>query len=77
MLVNNLMLWTRDSQNKLYFVERPERTLLFKRPELFHNDHLNTPLIEPLDEFTKNSIIEVSSASKPYLFILWRNKNKG
>ncbi|CAH0754233.1 unnamed protein product [Bemisia tabaci] len=67
MLVNNLMLWTRDSQNKLYFVERPERTLLFKRPELFHNDHLNTPLIEPLDEFTKNSIIEelLSGAGGP------------
>ncbi|KAL1116590.1 hypothetical protein AAG570_005062 [Ranatra chinensis] len=35
-LVEQLMLWTRDSKNKLIFSDRPdERTLLFRAPHLF------------------------------------------
>ncbi|XP_046444675.1 abnormal cell migration protein 10-like isoform X3 [Daphnia pulex] len=33
MLVDQLMLWTRDSRNTLLFVERPEKYSLFSRPE--------------------------------------------
>ena len=35
MLVDQLMLWTRDSRNTLLFVERPEKYALFSRPEDF------------------------------------------
>lgn len=35
LLVENLLLWTRDSKNKLLFVERPEKTQLFLTPERF------------------------------------------
>ncbi|XP_060864250.1 abnormal cell migration protein 10 isoform X1 [Metopolophium dirhodum] len=43
LLVDNLMLWTRDSKNRLLFVERPERTLIFENPSLFNtsNQSLN------------------------------------
>lgn len=33
MLVDQLMLWTRDSRNTLLFVERPDKYSLFTRPE--------------------------------------------
>lgn len=33
MLVDQLMLWTRDSRNTLLFVERPDKYDLFSRPE--------------------------------------------
>lgn len=39
LLVDNLMLWTRDSKNRLLFVERPERTLIFENPSLFNADN--------------------------------------
>lgn len=38
LLVDNLMLWTRDSKNRLLFVERPERTLIFENPSLFNTN---------------------------------------
>lgn len=38
LLVDNLMLWTRDSKNRLLFVERPERTLIFEDPSLFNTN---------------------------------------
>lgn len=38
LLVDNLMLWTRDSKNRLLFVERPERTLIFECPSLFNTN---------------------------------------
>lgn len=33
-LVENLLNWTRDSQNKLMFVERIEKYALFKNPQV-------------------------------------------
>lgn len=35
MLVDNLMLWTRESKNKILFAERPEKNYLFHTPEKF------------------------------------------
>lgn len=55
-LVDNLMLWTRDSKNKLFFVERPERLLLFQRPEIFHPDF--TPGSSLDDEIAQQALIE-------------------
>jgi len=33
-LVENLLNWTRDSQNKLMFIERIEKYALFKNPQV-------------------------------------------
>lgn len=59
LLVENLLMWTRDSKNKLLFVERPEKVALFTGPELFllppgqrggadadFDDHARTLLLE-------------------------------
>lgn len=34
-LVENLMMWTRDSKNKLLFLERNDKVQLFQNPEAF------------------------------------------
>lgn len=56
-LVENLMLWTRDSKNKLFFVERPERTLLFQRSEIFHPEYASISMLE--DELSQSALVEV------------------
>lgn len=35
LLVDKLMMWDRDSKNRILFVERTEKVMLFLRPELF------------------------------------------
>lgn len=35
-LVENLLNWTRDSQNRLMFTERIEKYALFKNPQVRH-----------------------------------------
>lgn len=35
LLVDNLMLWSRDSKNRVMFLQRPDKIALFKKPELF------------------------------------------
>lgn len=35
MLVDNLMLWTRESKNKILFAERADKMSLFQTPEKF------------------------------------------
>ena len=57
-LVDNLMLWTRDSKNRLLFVERPERTLIFEQPDILYS-RSNTQKNEIIDEYAKNNMIEV------------------
>lgn len=52
------MLWTRDSKNKLFFVERPERLLLFERPEIYHPQYNSISTLE--DELSQNALVEVS-----------------
>ena len=58
LLVDNLMLWARDSKNKIYFVERPDKTLLFMQPEKFLLS--NTDKRENLDndEHSRNMLLE-------------------
>ncbi|XP_055550435.1 amyloid beta A4 precursor protein-binding family B member 1-interacting protein isoform X1 [Wyeomyia smithii] len=66
LLVDNLMLWSRDSKNKVLFLQRADKLTLFKTPELFlpgtqmapgsdHDEHTRAML---LDEFfsTQNQI---------------------
>jgi len=53
------MMWTRDSKNKLLFLERPDKTELFCAPENFllslsdrssmdYDDHARAILLEVL-----------------------------
>lgn len=67
LLVENLLLWTRDSKNKLLFVERPDRTQLFLSPERYllgqsdrntgeYDDHSRNILLE---EFFSSSNVGV------------------
>lgn len=43
LLVDKLMMWDRDSKNRILFVERPEKVLFFARPELFLTEHGMAP----------------------------------
>lgn len=65
--MENLLLWTRDSKNKLLFVERPDKTQLFLTPERFllgpsdrgggeYDDHSRNILLE---EFFSSSNVGV------------------
>lgn len=56
-LVDNLMLWTRDSKNKLLFVERPDKTLLFTNPEKFLVDK-NTLANTDYDDHSRSLLLE-------------------
>ncbi|XP_050451245.1 amyloid beta A4 precursor protein-binding family B member 1-interacting protein isoform X3 [Cataglyphis hispanica] len=73
LLVENLLLWTRDSKNKLLFVERPDKTHLFLTPERFllgpsdrgggeYDDHSRNILLE---EFFSSSNIGVPEVEGP------------
>lgn len=57
-LVDNLMVWTRDSKNRLLFVERPERTMLFEQPEILSGPN-NATRGDNIDEYSRNNLIEV------------------
>jgi amyloid beta A4 precursor protein-binding family B protein 1-interacting protein len=74
LLVENLMMWTRDSKNKLLFLERPDKTELFSTPENFllsHSDRRNTDfddharaiLLEVLHSILKDSVDSIPYAS--------------
>lgn len=74
LLVENLLLWTRDSKNKLLFVERPEKTQLFLTPERFllglsdrscgeYDDHSRNILLE---EFFSSSNVGVPEVIKSW-----------
>ncbi|KAF2367295.1 Ras-associating (RA) domain [Trinorchestia longiramus] len=67
MLVENLLLWARDSQNKLFFLDRPDKYMLFWQPEQYLNTTQAAPLETPLDDEARNSMIEefFSSGSVP------------
>lgn len=72
LLVENLLLWTRDSKNKLLFVERPDKTQLFLSPERYligqsdrhtseYDDHSRNILLE---EFFSSSNVGVPEVNK-------------
>ncbi|KAK4880612.1 hypothetical protein RN001_008758 [Aquatica leii] len=71
LLVENLMLWTRDSKNKIYFAERPDKTQLFSQPEKFllslsdkrdnmdYDEHSRNMLLEEFFSSTSQTIPQV------------------
>ena len=58
MLVENLLLWARDSKNKLFFLDRPEKYVLFWQPENFLGPQ-QAVHEAPLDDEARNTMIEV------------------
>lgn len=62
LLVDNLMMWTRDSKNKLLFLERAEeRTRLFLQPELFL---LGKQEFVDFDDHARALLLEVGSSPR-------------
>lgn len=63
MLVDNLLMWTRDSKNKLLFVERIDKYDLFFHPEnylLYGNTHQSS---SDIDDEARNNLLEVGNSS--------------
>lgn len=50
LLVDKLMMWDRDSKNRILFVERPEKVMLFLRPERFLPENGMTAQPKDMDE---------------------------
>ncbi|XP_069700402.1 ras-associated and pleckstrin homology domains-containing protein 1 isoform X5 [Periplaneta americana] len=73
LLVENLMMWTRDSKNKLLFLERPDKTELFSAPESFllsQSDRSNTDFDDHarailLEEFFSSTGVGVPEVEGP------------
>lgn len=59
MLVENLLLWTRDSKNKLLFLERPDKYDLFLRPEQYILIGSSSQKNSDLDDEGRSTLIEV------------------
>jgi hypothetical protein len=59
-MVENLLMWTRDSKNKIYFIEKDEKYDMFVNPQrYFLESRLSGGVAsDSLDEHTKNSLIE-------------------
>ncbi|CAH1963829.1 unnamed protein product [Acanthoscelides obtectus] len=66
-LVDNLLLWTRDSKNKIYFVEREDKIKLFLQPEKFLLASTDKKDNSDFDEHSRNMLLEefFSSTSLP------------
>ncbi|KAK8753664.1 hypothetical protein OTU49_001007 [Cherax quadricarinatus] len=58
MLVENLLLWTRDSKNKLLFLERPDKYDLFLRPEQYILIGSSSQKNSDLDDEGRSTLIE-------------------
>lgn len=55
-MVENLLMWTRDSKNKIYFVEREDKYDMFQNPQRYFNGP--APLLSSLDDHGKRSLVE-------------------
>ncbi|XP_056644522.1 amyloid beta A4 precursor protein-binding family B member 1-interacting protein-like isoform X2 [Diorhabda sublineata] len=58
LLVDNLLLWTRDSKNKIYFVEREDKIKLFSQPERFLLSSTDKKEDQDYDEHFRNMLLE-------------------
>ncbi|KAJ8964897.1 hypothetical protein NQ314_004536 [Rhamnusium bicolor] len=56
LLVDNLLLWTRDSKNKIYFVEREDKIKLFLQPEKFLLSVTDKKENNDFDEHSRNML---------------------
>lgn len=69
LLVDNLLLWTRDSKNKIYFLEREDKIKLFLQPEVFLLPSTDKKQSSDFDEHSRNMLLEeyFSATSVPEL----------
>nr|XP_015835974.1 PREDICTED: amyloid beta A4 precursor protein-binding family B member 1-interacting protein isoform X1 [Tribolium castaneum] len=58
LLVDNLMVWTRDSKNKIFFSERPEKNKMFLEPEKFLLSITDKKDGLDYDEHSRNMLLE-------------------
>ncbi|RVE43943.1 hypothetical protein evm_011412 [Chilo suppressalis] len=58
LLVDNLMLWTRESKNKIIFAERPDKISLFQTPEKFLLTEDDRGWSSEHDEHSRQVILE-------------------
>lgn len=58
LLVDNLLLWTRDSKNKIYFSERVEKIKVFLQPEKFLLSPSEKRDNVDYDEHSRNMLLE-------------------
>jgi hypothetical protein len=59
LLVDNLMMWTRDSKNKILFLERPDKYALFAHPENFLITQASSDMDREFDDEAKTALLEV------------------
>ncbi|XP_072930424.1 uncharacterized protein pico isoform X4 [Epargyreus clarus] len=57
-LIDNIMLWTRDSKNKILFAERADKTSLFETPERFLLPEDDSGWPSEQDEHSRRVIID-------------------
>ena len=57
-MVENLLMWTRDSQNKIFFVERDDKYDMFVNPQRYFLEKRLAHSVTQLDEHTKNGIVD-------------------
>jgi hypothetical protein len=57
-MVENLLMWTRDSKNKIFFVEREDKYDTFLNPQRYFLGEKIPQQGDCMDEHTKNSLIE-------------------
>lgn len=53
------MMWTRDSKNKLLFLERPDKYALFAHPENFLITQASSDMDREFDDEAKTTLLEV------------------
>ncbi|XP_019114582.2 amyloid beta A4 precursor protein-binding family B member 1-interacting protein [Larimichthys crocea] len=57
-LVEPLSAWTRDSENKIYFVSRPQKYVMFKEPQLFYMWKKKKASLKGINEQAKQLLLK-------------------
>lgn len=57
-MVENLLMWTRDSKNKIFFMEREDKYDMFGNPQRYFLGEKIPQQGDCMDDHTKNSLVE-------------------
>lgn len=58
----SLSTWTSESQNKIYFVSRPQKYVMFKDPQLFYMWKKKAASLTGINEQAKQLLLKVSTS---------------